>query len=633
MKEPTFSEKLRYRFDNYMSKGTLALLSGLGVASLAVVLIAATILTLTRFNQEGTEGGLDFVEAAWESLMRTLDSGTMGGDTGTGYRLVMLGVTLGGIFVVSALIGVLNNGLEDKMEELRKGRSKVIESNHTIILGWSDQIFSIISELVLANANQPDACIVIMGDKDKVEMEEEIGDRVSDTGRTRIVCRSGTPIDLNDLDIVSLNTARAIVILAPEGDDPDSEVIKTMLAITNNPTRRVEPYHIVAEIRDPKNLEVAKMVGKNEVEIVLVGDLISRIIAQTCRQSGLSVVYTELMDFGGDEIYFKEESALTGKTFGEALVAYEDSAVIGIRPKAGGAQLNPPMDTRLQAGDQLIVISEDDDTIKLSGLNDLGIKASAFQTKDPTPPAPERTLILGWNWRAPSIINELDNYVASGSEVLVVADFAEGEAEITRLCPNLKNQAVTYREGDSTDRRTLDGLNVASYKHVIVLSYSDMLEPQKADARTLITLLHLRDISERAGQAFSIVTEMLDIRNRTLAEVTRADDFIVSDKLISLMLAQISENKELNAVFTDIFDPEGSEIYLKPASNYVKVGEPINFYTVVEAARRRGEIAFGYRIKALGTDPEKAYGVTVNPEKSATITFAERDRIVVLAEQ
>ena len=71
----------------------------------------------------------------------------------------------------------------------------------------------------------------------------------------------------------------------------------------------------MAELHDPRNLEVAKLVGKDEVEFVLVGDLVARIIAQTCRQSGLSMVYTELLDFGGDEIYFKEEPALAGKRF------------------------------------------------------------------------------------------------------------------------------------------------------------------------------------------------------------------------------------------------------------------------------------------------------------------------------
>ena len=92
--------------------------------------------------------------------------------------------------------------------------------------------------------------------------------------------------------------------------------------------------------------------------------------------------------------------------------------------------------------------------------------------------------------------------------------------------------------------------------------------------------------SEGSNRPFSIVSEMLDPRNRVLAEVARADDFIVGNRLVALLLAQVSENKELNAVFQDLFDPEGSEIYLKLASNYVTIGKPVNFYTVVEAARR-----------------------------------------------
>ena len=62
------------------------------------------------------------------------------------------------------------------------------------------------------------------------------------------------------------------------------------------------------------------------------------------------------------------------------------------------------------------------------------------------------------------------------------------------------------------------------------------------------------------------------------------------------------------------------------------IGRPVNFYTVVESARRRGEIAIGYRIKAQSGDASKAYGVTVNPKKSKSVTFAEWDRIIVIAE-
>ncbi len=635
MKNITLMDRLRYRFDNTMSRGPVALIGWLFLAS-AVLIVAITIVVTVLGIGPTDESGqpLGFLETIWFGLMRTLDAGTMGGDAGGWpFLFAMLVVTLGGIFVVSTLIGVLTSGIEGKLQDLRKGRSFVVEQNHTAILGWSPQVFSIISELVIANANRPRACIAILADKDKVEMEDEIRAKVGDSGRTKIVCRTGSPIDLADLEIVNPHAARSIIVLAPEGDDPDSHVIKTILALTNNPHRRSEPYHIVAEISDPKNLEVARLVGRDEAQLILSGDLISRIAVQTSRQSGLSVVYTELLDFGDDEIYFHAEPGLVGKTFGEALLAYEDSALIGLRFKDGRVRLSPPMDTRIAAGDQVIAISEDDDTVRLSGLTDYRIAAGAIREARARDRTPERTLILGWSHRAPAIIIELDNYVAPGSEVTVVADTADAEAEIARRCAGLRHQTVSVRTGDTTDRQTLEELAIQTSPHVIVLSYSDTLGPQEADARTLITLLHLRDMAERGGHDFSIVSEMLDVRNRELAEVTRADDFIVSDKLISLMLSQVSENKNLAAVFADLFDPEGAELYLKPAGDYVEPGRPVNFYTVVEAARRRGEIAIGYRQRAQAGDVARAYGVAVNPDKSKPVTFAEADRVIVLAEE
>ena len=126
---------------------------------------------------------------------------------------------------------------------------------------------------------------------------------------------------------------------------------------------------------------------------------------------------------------------------------------------------------------------------------------------------------------------------------------------------------------------------------------------------------------------------MADVRNRSLAEVTRADDFIVSDRLISLLLTQISENKELNAVFTDLFDSDGTEIYLKPASDYVRPGREVSYATVVESARRYGQVAIGYRIRSEAGDAGRAYGVHVNPRKSVAVTLAEDDKVIVLAQE
>lgn len=634
MQTPTFRQRFQYWFDNFMSRGTAALIGGLAIVSLVIICLAAIVITIGgSLVAPDSADTPTFFEAAWMSLMRTLDAGTMGGDAGWGFRMVMLLVTVGGIFIVSTLIGILSNGLEDQIDRLRKGRSLVLENGHTLILGWNPQIFNIISELVTANESRKSgAVIVVMADQDKVEMEDAIRERIPNSKNTKIICRSGSPLDLTDLEISSPHTARSIIIL-PEGSDPDTHVVKSVLAITNNPNRREQPYHIVTQIRDPKNMDVVRMVGqKDKVLPILTNDLIARVVAQTSRQSGLSIVYTELMNFGGDEIYFKQEPGLSGKTYGEALLAYESSAVMGIRRVDGTIEMNPPMDSRIEPGDQIFAIAEDDDKIQLTGSARIALDESLIQkTSKVSTPKPEKALLLGWNRSGATIIRELDNYVAKGSQVTVVSDIYNLDKQIKLANGKLANQKVTVLEGDIRDRDLLEKLNAPDYDHVIVLAYSH-LEPQEADAITLVSLLHLRDIAERDETPFSIVSEMLDLRNRELAEAAKVDDFIVSEHLISLMMAQLSENAELYGVFTDIFDPEGSEIYLKPMGDYVATGQPVNFYTVTEAARRRGETAIGYRLMSEAGNSNKSYGVYTNPKKSEKMIFAPEDKIILISE-
>jgi hypothetical protein len=214
---------------------------------------------------------------------------------------------------------------------------------------------------------------------------------------------------------------------------------------------------------------------------------------------------------------------------------------------------------------------------------------------------------------------------------MVVSDIYNLDKQIRQANGRLANQKVSVMEGDIRDRNLLETLGAADYDHIIVLAYSH-LEPQQADAITLVTLLHLRDIAIRDETPFSIVSEMLDLRNRELAEAARVDDFIVSEHLISLLMAQLSENAELLDVFADIFDPEGSEIYLKPAADYVSTGKPVNFYTILASARRHGQTAIGYRLMNEINDPSHDYGIHTNPRKSELITLSAQDKVIVIAE-
>ena len=389
MSRPTLTERLRYAFDNSLAKGPSVLIFYLALASALLVLVLSALVWLTGIAPEADGHAAGFLSIAWMALMRTLDAGTMGGDDGGhAFLASMLAITLGGIFVVSTFIGVLTSGIDEKLADLRKGRSRALETGHTVILGWTPEVFTIVSELVIANANQPRSSIVIMADHDKVEMDDAIRDRVGSTGRTRIITRTGSPTEMADLSLVNIQASKSVIVLAPEGEDADTAVIKTVLAIVNDPARRSEPYHVVAQIQDPRNVEVARLAGRDEVEIVASEDVLARITVQTCRQAGLSMVYLELLDFGGDEVYFKVEPALSGRPFGDAVLAYDTSSVIGLRTADGRVLINPPMDTVIGSGDAVIAISEDDDTVVLA-------------TPPPRPRSPRVRTARTSPWRAP----------------------------------------------------------------------------------------------------------------------------------------------------------------------------------------------------------------------------------------
>jgi len=627
MIKPSFRERFSYWFDNWMARGTLALMALLGIATIVLVLVVFGLVQLfTLFGQYPNDTKkTDPLDTLWGNLMRTLDPGTMGGDTGWVFRILMLVITIGGLIIVASLIGIISGAFDSKVEELRKGRSRVLETDHTLILGWSSKVFPIINEISIANQSRGKSSIVILADRDKVEMEDDIRAQVGNTGKTKIIARSGDPMNLAELAVVSPNNARSIIVLAPEDDDdPDSVVIKTTLAVTNNPNRKDGEYHIVGELQHPSNLEAGRLVGKDEAHWVLANDLISRIMVQTSRQSGLSVVYGELLDFDGAEIYFTEQPSLVGKTFFDAQLAFVDSMVMGV-VHDGHAQLNPASDYVLVSGDSLVVIAEDDDTIKLSATP--GTANDGAVSAQPAPDErPETTLVLGYNDSLRVMLNELDEYSTPRSRVTIVSDQDKPKfGDFTDL-------DLEWEKGDPTSRAVLDALKPETFDHILVLAPAG-LAPQRADAKTLITLLHLRDIADQHRVDLNVVSEMLDDRNRELAEVTQADDFIVSDKLISLMLSQVSENKQLTEVFDQLFSSDGAEIYLRDAALYVKPGESADFYTVIEAARRKGETAIGHRFEEHARSAEHYYGVSVNPTKTDSHVYAAGDKIIVLAER
>lgn len=609
MKKSKFRDLFRYWIDFFMSKGPLTIIILLFVMMMTAVCILGVIAYLVK-------GEHRMIYEIWNSLMHTLDAGNLAGtDTDNLPYLIMMSIaTLCGLFVTSTLIGVIANGVESKINDLRKGTSIVQETGHTTIIGFNDNLFTLLTELIEANANQKSACIVVLGTQPKEEMEDIILSRIPNSLTTRIICRSGGLHEFYSLQRCAVEYSKSVIVNLSD----DAETIKTILALSsylkeNKPVK--EDLRIVAAIQEQCHVAAAEIAGDGRAEVIFAKEAIARIIANTCRQHGLSQVLMEFFDFGGDELYIESVPEMVGKTLKEASMSFSNAIVVGLYT-SGQAFLNPPMDTIIGKDDQLVLLEEDDGAYVIQATKEAD--DSQF-SHTPHVPTMERKhlLVLGSNDKLPIILREYDLYVAPQTQVVILDDDLGG-----REFAGYENLQITICPNSITQELLLAYLN-SGIRNVLLLN-DDSLDAESSDSQTLLRLIMLRDIARKTKIPFSITTEMRITHNQKLASQARVDDFVIGDNFVSLLMAQISECPQLRPLLKDLLDEDGSELYMKPASHYVALGQPVNSYILAESAAQKGEIYIGYR--------KDRQDVVVNPIKTEILEFEEGDYIIVIAE-
>tara|TARA_B100001059_G_scaffold236521_1_gene287510 strand:- start:292 stop:2187 length:1896 start_codon:yes stop_codon:yes gene_type:complete len=619
----SFKEQLKYKFDRQISGGTIRLMLWLAAMSIGVISIAALVLALGIHPEDSTSE--DYAESFWSTLNLAMDPGGIE-ESGWAYRGVMIFISIFGILVVSTIIGVLTSGIENKLDNLRRGRSLVIEQDHTVILGWSTKIAAAVEELVIANESRERGVIVILAEKDKVEMEDYLRDHIADMKTTEIICRSGDPCDLADLAIVRPERARSAILMAGASEDGDALVFKRAMALMRIAERTGTSFPVVAEVMQTDNHDAIASLGN--IQIVQPAELVTRVLLQGARQPGLSIVYEELLSFKGCEVYFHSHPDLAGRTFGEIVMSFTKAAALGIRTHDGTTRLNPPTDIVFNDNDELIVVAEDDSAIGLP------VSPMSFDSKHINPEPTGQTsseghVIIGWHRWANILLKELDAQLMPGSIVEVLYDPKYSKGPSQEDLSSFTNITVSVSTGNTTRRRTLESLDLTNISEIMLLSYRDELNPQSADSNTLLTLVHLRTIVQDCTHKIGIATELLDAQNRELADRGHEDDFIASEELVSDLMVQLSENPMLNNVFSELLTAEGAEFYLKHALNYVAEDAQVPYGAIVQSGLQRGELVIGILKRSKDAlTPNLAMAI----DKSELVTLGPTDAVIVLAD-
>jgi hypothetical protein len=284
------------------------------------------------------------------------------------------------------------------------------------------------------------------------------------------------------------------------------------------------------------------------------------------------------------------------------------------------------MDTVIQDSDELILICEDDDKAILSDRPEERFAEQIVHAPHVPSRSFRKILFIGFNPNLLSVICEMCPYVLAKSQLdFLVPD----DTDTVLLDTTLKKCEIGYTITNGITFSN-DALKMLDYDRLdtIVVVANHPSDGERSDSETLLTILHLKSILEEKNLDIPIIIEIERIQNEPILQYASVNDFIVSNVLSNKMLCQIAENRHLNDVFFELLGEEGSEIYLKPAKQYVKLEEPVDFYAVIESAALKGEMAIGYRLKRI----HEIGGVVINPNKQDLIVFSAGDTVVVLAE-
>jgi hypothetical protein len=644
----TLGTRVRYQFDNFMSRGGLSIF----LALLTLFLCAFLVMGAFRVAAVAVVGDAAAGEVGnqlWRTFLQVTDAGAVAEDGESSLAVKAVGIaTIGvGLVLFSSLVAFLTSAFEERLAELRKGRSEVVESGHTIVLGFGERTVEILRELIVANESERRAAVVILAEDEKDEMDDLLGERLVQRGTTAVITRSGTPSSLPTLRRMGVDRARAVLILNPASsiaDDSemalgDARVLKTIMAILAV-TDGGKPPSVVAELHAERSRELARNLAGEWLTTLDERAILAKLLVQTSRTSGLAVVYADLVGFVGNEIYFhRPASGWRGLSFGQIQLHFAAAMPLGFRTSAGEIVLNPPPDLVPDDSDEAIILAEDDSKIVFLPSPSATPTLSAIPDRR-APVTPERQLLVGWSSKGRTIVEEYVRFLQPGStvNVLVAATDDTINAEIDALNARFAEIEIAVLEADAGDPDALRSLAPESYNNVILLA-PDGASAEEMDAATIATLLafrqHFRGVEAANGApvATQLITEVMDSDNATLVLESGVKDFLISNQFVSKVAAQVSQEPGVMAVYDHLFSPEGSEIYIKSAALYFEnLPVTVRFADLLKAAQLRNECCFGVKLGAEETNAARNFGVRLLPARDASITLTAADALVVLAE-
>lgn len=279
-----------------------------------------------------TAADRDFFNMLWWAFRQVQDPGNMlASPIAIPLVLISLGLTVFGLFLVSFLIGLGTDVVQELMQLSRLRPAGL--RGHTVIVGVTPPTPRLLAELMryYKKLLPTDARFLSRGWFRDLWRRGLFGPRYLVVGRneeppdflrqpelSRIVYRERADRDDNLLVRADLAHAKRIVLLADHDDDsPDAHTIQTLLNLVERVRHQVErgprrPHErqrvVIAEILDDSNIAAARSAvatGRSTFRAFVVPSerLVALFIAGVVRRPGLGDLLEELLTSRGHELY------------------------------------------------------------------------------------------------------------------------------------------------------------------------------------------------------------------------------------------------------------------------------------------------------------------------------------------
>ncbi len=641
-----FISQIQYKIDNALSKGMKSMIMILCVT--VTVLSVALGLALAISSDK-----ISFLSGIWISIMHIIDPGTITGDESKSliYMILMSVATLCGVVIISTLIGVINTSITIKLENIKKGKTKIIENDHIIILGFDEEIYTIINELIVANKDESKkkkSIVILDNNHTPEEMQDAVNKRIPNKYNTKIIYRKGIIYDVDSIALCSVNTCRSVIVNV----ESDFVTIKCILAVASI-IKDNNKVHITAVIKNSDYKEAAMLASNNKVLLLNFEDIIAKIIAQSGRHTGASSVFSELFNFVGSEFYtVPANEKLVGLDISEVNLHCNTGVFVGKEvmekkedsdEKEEKTYLYPciPANER--------IIKKNDNLIFISETSSIGLMSDAYKSQRLSEidfdnfnnSVISNTLILRYSRKIETILKEEYRFLDENSKITVAVKGDDIE-KIEKLKEKYNYKDLEIVKSDFSTENLRELIERVKPESVIVLAstsdnrndfemsdYKRKIIMHREDSEIILLLLQLRSLlnNPENGFNFSITSEIQYSENQKLAKDTGVNDFVVGSIITNEILAQVARQKNRLSIFQEIISAGDADIIFRPATDFLNAGEKINIFDIYQSLKnqRKDFVFIGYKKENPDTNGKKIF---INPEKK-TEYICEKDDLFI----